>query len=252
MWAKYKVKILVAVIVFLIGVLITLYFLDRKLTRDQLRKQDQNTAAMFQDFKKTVEDGNTQFKGKVIEGTPRDISETAAFQQMDEQQKHMIEEMAKVNNILSAMETNMRILTERVDKIPYSGDSEVTDSTVTFPKGYRMVFQDTAGAYQFREYITFSDSIVRDFRSLIKLEPVSLRFTRNRDKSIDGNMSFGPLENSQIELQNTVAFYIPSTDKQRKYPKLFKVTMITLKWMAYIGVPSLTYYAGVKTGISIR
>ena len=221
---------------------------ERKDHKKELLKEKQNTIALISDFEKKLKDKDTIFIGKVVEAQPKDIIKTELFNELDSATQAQLKKLAAYDKLLAAFSAKLDILAQTSESQAYDTQYiTLTDTTISFKKGTIFVFQDTTGSYTYDEKLTFADSLKRDFKSNLTLNPMWV-FTRNKDNSIDGEMSFGDTDGLSINSGNTLAFYVPGDPPQSKAKK---ITLETLKWTARIGVPCITYYAGFKTGVSV-
>lgn len=215
-----------------------------------LEKQEQNHIAALKEWEKK----DTVFVGKVVEADPRTVVESEVFNEFDSTRQAQIEDIAKKKALLAALEAHLEIINKKIEILDYKlTNAVITDSSITFPKGEMIVFEDTVGDYQYKESITFGDSIARDFKSSLKLNP-SFSFQRNKDNSIDGTATFGNPEDTQLEVTNVVAFYIPSRDKPIKHPKgyaFWQKAKPYVKGVGWTATIVLAGYGGFKTGVTV-
>ena len=244
---KYLTWFLIAVLAF--GWIGTCILKDKE-KKAELSKQEQNYAAALKKWEKK----DTVFVGKVIEAEPDDIVKSDVFAEFDSIKQAQIKELADKKALLAALEANLEIITKKIEILDYKlTNAVITDSSVTFPKGDMLVFEDTIGDYQYKESITFGDSIAREFKSSLKLNP-SFTFQRNKDKSIDGTATFGNPEDTELNVTDVVAFYIPATDKPITHPKFHKFWVKAKPYAigaAWGGSVILAGYGGFKTGVTI-
>lgn len=212
------------IILCLITMMIIGYCSTKIKHRQDLKKVNTSYESVLQD---TLVKRDTVWLTKISTLTPEEIKESPVYKQLNDEKKALISELEKNKNLLASANVHVIATRERIEQLQDT-IFWLKDSLFQAKDGTILTFTDTTGDFQYTENLTLSDTVTRETKYSLTINP-DFRITKLNNYSVEGTWSFPGLDQEfdNITVRNGFHYYGTISEKERKKKNMLKILKIT-------------------------
>lgn len=172
-WSLLANIALILLVLGLFGFMVKMYFGNK----EDMSRMDLNFAALNDSVTKVKERGDSTYtfmqSMPVYEGVG-DLMNSEFFKTLSKDQQAYYKEISKVKGLMTAMQLDLEIVKAKVLKIPIdpkdieNGDVVITDTTITFNRGYVLSVDDSTSTLKSEVEITMDNPLQVSFKHTFK------------------------------------------------------------------------------------